>query len=104
MDALPTTLAGSDANVIKAARRLSVAALPGIRAGKQWASQPLRALIEGILGALPRLCLGALQAPADFYQIWTIRWICREEAGMTMCARAGASEHTSKSMILEWFT
>jgi hypothetical protein len=41
MDALPTALAGSDANVIKAARRLSVAVLPGIRAGKQWVSEPL---------------------------------------------------------------
>jgi hypothetical protein len=80
MDALPTALAGSDANVIKAARRLSVAALPGIRAGNQWASEPLRALIEGILSALPRLCLGP-PGSGCFYQVWTIRWICREEAG-----------------------
>lgn len=55
MDALPSALAGSDANVIKAARRLSVAALPGIRAAKQWVIEPLRALIEGMLSALNML-------------------------------------------------
>lgn len=55
MDALPSALAGSDAAVIKAARRLSVAALPGIRAAKEWVSGPLRALIEGILSALNML-------------------------------------------------
>lgn len=55
MDALPAALAGSDADVIKAARRLSTAAIPGIRAGKQWVSEPLRALIEGVMSALNML-------------------------------------------------
>jgi hypothetical protein len=55
MDALPSALAGADANLIKAARRLSVAAIPGIRAGKQWVSEPLRALIEGMLSTLNML-------------------------------------------------
>jgi hypothetical protein len=55
MDALPSALADSDAKVINAARRLCVAALPGIRAAKPWVSEPLRALIEGLLSALNML-------------------------------------------------
>jgi hypothetical protein len=78
MDALPPALAGSDANVIKAARRLSAAALPGIRTGKQWVSEPLRAVIEGMLSALNVLDRSApaqrvLDLCEEVRQLWAAR-------------------------------
>ncbi len=55
MGALPSALAGPDAEVIKAARRLAGAARPGLRAGKPWVTEPLRALVNGMLSALNKL-------------------------------------------------
>jgi hypothetical protein len=75
MDALPRVLAGSDADVINAARKLSAAALPGIRVGRQWVSEPLRALIEGMLSALNMLdrspaALRVLDLCEEIRQLW----------------------------------
>jgi hypothetical protein len=55
MRGLPSASAGSDTDVIKAARRLAGAALPGIRAGRPWVTEPLRALITGIPSTLNQL-------------------------------------------------
>jgi hypothetical protein len=55
MGILPSALAGPDAEVIKAARRLAAAAYPGLRAGKPWVTEPLRALVNGMLSALNKL-------------------------------------------------
>jgi hypothetical protein len=78
MNALPSALTGSDPKLIKAARRLSVAALPGIRAGKQWTSEPLRALIEGMISALNILdrspsALRVLDLCEQVRQLWSER-------------------------------
>ena len=83
MGSLPSVLAGPDTEVIKAARRLVSAAGPGVRAGRPWVTEPLRALINGMVSAVNKLerspsaqrildlCLelrqirGALGEPAD---------------------------------------
>jgi hypothetical protein len=94
MDGLPTALADSDANVIRAARRVSAAAFPGIRASKPWVSEPLRALIEGMLSALNILdrspwAQRVLEMCEEVRQLWAARGEPAEGSPEQLRALAG---------------